>query len=138
MNDILQYKGYFASVQFSAMDEVFFGKILGINDLVSFEGTTVKELKDAFEEAVEDYLETCKKLKKEPEKMYKGSFNVRISSELHRQAALVSAGKNMSLNDFVRYAIDLAVSKTIGHRALDTMLLCITLVVPAFMTGIFF
>lgn len=137
MNDILQYKGYFASVQFSAMDEVFFGKILGINDLVSFEGTTVKELKDAFEEAVEDYLETCKKLKKEPEKMYKGSFNVRISSELHRQAALVSAGKNMSLNDFVRYAIDLAVSKTIGHRTLDTMLLCITLVVPAFMTGIF-
>ena len=137
MNDILQYKGYFASVQFSAMDEVFFGKILGINDLVSFEGTTVKELKDAFEEAVEDYLETCKKLKKEPEKMYKGSFNVRISSELHRQAALVSAGKNMSLNDFVRYAIDLAVSKTIGHRTLDTMLLYITLVVPAFMVGFF-
>jgi len=116
MNDILQYKGYFASVQFSAEDEVFFGKLLGINDLVSFEGTTVKELKDAFKEAVEDYLETCKELEKDPEKMYKGSFNVRIPSELHRQAALVSAGKNMSLNDFVRYAIDLALSKTTNHR----------------------
>ncbi|HEY1018003.1 MAG TPA: type II toxin-antitoxin system HicB family antitoxin [Sediminibacterium sp.] len=137
MNDILQYKGYFASVQFSAEDEVFFGKILGINDLVSFEGTTVKELKDAFKEAIEDYLETCKELEKEPEKMYKGSFNVRIPSELHRQAALVSAGKNMSLNDFVRYAIDLALSKTTNHRTLDAMLLCITLVLPAFMAGFF-
>lgn len=137
MNDILQYKGYFASVQFSAEDEVFFGKLLGINDLVSFEGTTVKELKDAFKEAVEDYLETCKELEKDPEKMYKGSFNVRIPSELHRQAALVSAGKNMSLNDFVRYAIDLALSKTTNHRTLDAMLLCITLVLPAFMAGFF-
>lgn len=122
MTDILQYKGYFASVQFSAEDEVFFGKVLGINDLVSFEGTTVKELKNAFEEAVDDYLETCKALDKAPDKMYKGSFNVRIPPELHRQAALVSAGKNMSLNDFVRYAIDLAVSKATGHRTLDTML----------------
>jgi predicted HicB family RNase H-like nuclease len=111
MTDILQYNGYFASVQFSAEDDVFFGKILGINDLVSFEGTTVKELKKSFHEALEDYLATCKELNKEPEKMYKGSFNVRIPSELHRQAALVSAGKNMSLNDFVRYAIDMAVHK---------------------------
>ncbi len=116
MNDILQYKEYFATVQFSAEDEVFFGKILGINDVVSFEGSTVKELKNAMKEAVEDYLETCKKLKKEPEKMYKGSFNVRIPSELHKRAALVSAGKNMTLNDFVRYAIDMAVSKTTSRR----------------------
>ena len=118
MNDILQYKGYYANVQFSAEDEVFFGKILGINDVVLFEGTTVKKLKAAFKEAVDDYLQTCEELKKEPEKTYKGSFNVRIPSELHRQAALASAGKNMSLNDFVRYAIDLAVSKTVGHRTM--------------------
>lgn len=66
MNDILQYKGYYASVNFSAEDEVFFGKILGIDDLVNFEGASVKELKKAFHEAVEDYLETCKKMDKEP------------------------------------------------------------------------
>ena len=69
MTDILQYKGYFASVHFSAEDEVFFGKIIGINDSVTFEGGTVKELKKAFHEAVDDYLETCKQLGKEPEKM---------------------------------------------------------------------
>jgi predicted HicB family RNase H-like nuclease len=59
MNDILQYKDYNASVHFSADDEVFYGKILGINDLVSFEGSSVKELKKAFKEAVEDYLDVC-------------------------------------------------------------------------------
>lgn len=111
MNDILQYKGYYANVQFNAEDEVFFGRIIGINDLISFEGTTVKELKSAFKEAVDDYLETCIELKKEPEKMYKGSFNVRIPSELHRQAALISASKNISLNDFVRNAINQAINR---------------------------
>ena len=99
-------------MQFSADDEVFHGKILGINDLVNFEGTTVKELRKAFAEAIEDCLETCEKLKKEPDKTYKGSFNVRIPQELHRQAAITSALKNMSLNDFVRYAIDFTLSKS--------------------------
>jgi predicted HicB family RNase H-like nuclease len=60
VNDILKYKDYLASVQFNADDEVFHGKILGINDLVNFEGVSVKELKKAFAEAVEDYLETCR------------------------------------------------------------------------------
>lgn len=58
MNDILQYKNYYGSVHFSVSDEVFHGKALGINDLVNFEGTLVKELKAAFEEAVEDYNDT--------------------------------------------------------------------------------
>ena len=106
MNDILEYKTYYAEVHFSAEDEVFHGKIIGINDLVNFEGTTVKELKKAFHEAVDDYLDTCKELGKEPEKTYKGSFNVRIPSELHRQAARYATLKKMTLNDFVRHAID--------------------------------
>jgi len=114
MNDILKYKDYLASVQFNADDEVFHGKILGINDLVNFEGVSVKDLKKAFAEAVEDYLKTCEFLKKDPDKTYKGSFNVRIPQELHRQAAITSAQKNMSLNDFVRYAIDFTLSKSEG------------------------
>ena len=62
MNDIIQYKNYYTSVHFSAVDDVFYGKIVGINDLVSFEGSSVKELKTAFEEAVEDYLDICDQL----------------------------------------------------------------------------
>lgn len=110
MNDILQYKGYYAEIHFSAEDEVFFGQLIGINDLVNFESDSVKGLKKAFNEAVEEYLSTCNELKKTPEKTYKGSFNVRISSELHRQAAIFAAIKKVTLNDFVRYAIDAAIS----------------------------
>ena len=138
MKDILQYKGYLASVHFSAEDEVFFGKLLGINDLVSFEGTNVNELKQAFHEAVDDYLQTCKELKKDPDKSYKGSFNVRIPSDLHRQAANLSAIKKMTLNDFVRYAIDFTISKSFDSGGNPrAFLLCLTLLVPALLAGFF-
>lgn len=110
MNDILEYKSYYAEIHFNSEDEVFHGKIIGINDLVNFEGTSVRELKKAFHEAVDDYLETCMQLGKEAEKTYKGTFNVRIPSELHRQAARYAAIRKMTLNDFVRYAIDTVLS----------------------------
>jgi predicted HicB family RNase H-like nuclease len=111
MNDIIQYKGYYAEIHFNAEDEVFYGKLIGINDLVNFEADSVKELKKAFNGAVEDYLKTCKEIGKVPDKTYKGSFNVRIPSELHRQAAILAAIKKVTLNDFVRYALDLTISK---------------------------
>jgi predicted HicB family RNase H-like nuclease len=108
MNDILQYKDYYASIHFNAEDEVFHGKILGINDLVNFEGSSVRELKRSFREAVEDYLETCKEVGKEPDKTYKGTFNVRIPADLHKDAAVFAAINNVSLNDFVKTAISYA------------------------------
>lgn len=111
MNDILQYKNYYAEIHFSGEDEVFYGKILGINDLVNFEGYSVKELQRAFKDAVEDYLDLCRELGKNPDKTYKGSFNVRVSSELHREAATFAALKNITLNDFVRYALDFTISQ---------------------------
>ena len=110
MNDILQYKGYYANIHFSAEDEVFFGKLIGINDLVSFEADSVKNLKKAFQETIENYIQYCKEIGKQPEKTYKGSFNIRIPSDLHREAAILAAIKNITLNDFVRYALDLTIS----------------------------
>ncbi len=111
MNDILEYKGYYADIHFSANDEVFYGKLIGINDPISFEGDSVKDLKEAFYEAVDDYLETCKDLGKEPDKTYKGSFNVRISPELHRQAAMFAAIRKVSLNDFVKSLLEKSVKE---------------------------
>jgi predicted HicB family RNase H-like nuclease len=108
MNDLLQYKGYYATIHFSAEDEVFFGKILGIDDLVNFEGASVKELKKSFYEAVDDYLKTCKELGKEPNKAYKGSFNVRIPVDMHKDAAVFSSILQVSLNDFIKTAIGYA------------------------------
>lgn len=111
MSEILKYKEYYADVHFSAEDDVFYGQIVGINDLVNFESDSVKGLKKNFKEAVEDYLELCKKLNKDPDKTYKGSFNVRIPSNLHREAALIASIKKVTLNDFVRHAIDFTISQ---------------------------
>jgi predicted HicB family RNase H-like nuclease len=108
MNDILQYKNYFASVHFSSADEVFYGKAVGINDLVSFEGASVKELKTAFEEAIEDYLDTCETIGKSPEKAYKGTFNVRVPSTLHKEASIFAAINNITLNQLVKKSLSFA------------------------------
>lgn len=116
MNDTLQYKGYYANIYFSAEDEVFFGQIIGINDLVNFEANSVKGLKKAFAEAVDDYLKICTELNKIPDKIYKGSFNIRIPSDLHRKAAAFAAVKQITLNDFVKYAID----KTISNEGINS------------------
>ena len=117
MSDLLTYKGFYGSARYSAADEVFYGKLEGIDDLVNYEGSSVRELIKAFHEAVEDYLETCKKIGKEPNKTYKGSFNVRIPAELHREAAIYAASKDVSLNDFVKTAIQYALTNRSGLKA---------------------
>lgn len=109
MSNYLKYKEYLATVEYSTEDEVFYGKLFGINDLVTFEGASVKEIKSAFEEAVDDYIETCKEVNKKPEKSFKGSFNVRVPSELHKDAAFIAVQNNVSLNDFVKGAIQYAI-----------------------------
>lgn len=108
MESNLTHKGYIGTVSFSADDEIFFGKVHGINDLVTFEGSSVKELKKSFKDAVDDYLETCVKLKKEPNKTFKGTFNVRLNPELHQKAAITASREHISLNDFVKKAISYA------------------------------
>ena len=105
MNNTMEYKGYLGSVEFSESDGVFFGKVLGIRSLISYEGTTAKELVDDFHDAVEDYLALCDANDTEPEKAYKGSFNIRISPELHKQAAIYALSHLTTLNRFVEDSI---------------------------------
>lgn len=102
----LTYKDYIASINVGADDDILFGKIIGINDLIVFEGNTIPELKKAFKEAVDDYLETCKELNKTPEKSYKGSFNVRVPGELHRIAAYYASANKKSLNEVIVAALE--------------------------------
>jgi predicted HicB family RNase H-like nuclease len=109
MNDILTYKGFIGSVHFSAEDNVFFGKIEGINDLVTFEGETVQELKDAFRYMVDEHIKDCEKENKPIEKSYKGSFNIRISPNLHRRVAISARMRGQSLNQFVSNALSRSV-----------------------------
>ena len=105
MKDILIYKGFIGSVHFSTSDRVFFGKIEGINDLVTFEGTTVDELENAFHYMVDEHIKDCRKDGKPAEKSYKGSFNVRINPDLHRQATQIASVEGITLNQLVQRAI---------------------------------
>jgi len=106
MKDVLTYKGFIGTVHFSAEDKVFHGKIEGIDDLVTFEGHSVEELIKAFHNEVDDYIALCKEMGKEPIRSYKGSFNVRISPEMHRKAVEKATKKGLSLNQFVQKAIE--------------------------------
>jgi predicted HicB family RNase H-like nuclease len=106
MADVLEHDGYIGSVRFSAEDSVFFGKLEGIDDLVSFEGSGVAELEAAFREAVDDYKALCAQSKKKLEKSFKGTFNVRIRSELHRLAYRQALREGKSLNQFVQDAVE--------------------------------
>ena len=108
MNNTMEYKGYLGSVEFSEEDALFYGKVLGIRALNSYEGTNAAELVADFHGAVDDYLELCVQSGTEPEKAYKGSFNVRISPELHKQAVIAAMSHNMSLNSFVETSIQQA------------------------------
>lgn len=106
MKNMMEYKGYYAHIQYSDEDNCFFGTIAGIADVVSFEGNSTEELKEAFVEAVEDYLDICKRQGKEPQKAYKGSFNVRINPELHKRAVLTATADGISLNQLVEKAVE--------------------------------
>lgn len=101
----MRYKGYHGSVEFSEEDCYFHGRIIGIKSLVTFGGTTAEDLVNDFHSAVDDYLAVCEAEGIEPERPYKGSFNVRISPELHQEAALCALAMKISLNSFVENAI---------------------------------
>lgn len=105
MNNTIEYKGYVGSVEFSEADHLFYGKIQGIRALLSYEGRDANELVNDFHGVVDDYLELCKAEGKDPERAYKGSFNIRISPELHKQAVIFATTHNVSLNSFVADAL---------------------------------
>lgn len=105
MKDVLLYKGFIGSVHFSMDDRIFFGKIEGINDLVTFEGSTVDELENAFKYMVDEHIKDCKEENRPVEKSYKGSLNIRLNPELHRKAAQMAMLNGVTLNQFIQKAI---------------------------------
>ena len=93
------------SSDLSEEDALFFGKVMGIRSLISYEGKNANELISDFHSAVDDYLSVCEAEGREPEKAYKGSFNIRISPELHKQLVVCATSRQMSLNSFVENAL---------------------------------
>lgn len=113
----LRYKGYIGSVAYSEPDKVFFGTIEGIDDLVTYEGESVAELTSSFQEAVDDYLIFCEEHNLKPEKSYTGTFNVRISPTTHRQIANRAAAAGISINAFVKKALDESVQQSMPSNS---------------------
>jgi len=101
----LEHNGYIGSIEYSKEDGLFYGKLLGIRSLISYEGKTGPQLEKDFKSAIDDYIADCEHLGIEIEKPFKGSFNVRIPAELHRDAAIKALELNTSLNSFVTDSI---------------------------------
>lgn len=111
----MTYKGYIGSVNYSDKDQVFFGKIEGINGLVNFEGESVKELTEAFHEAVDDYLAYCQDEGLEPDKSYTGVLNVRLTPAIHRQIAMLAIQAGLSINAYIKDALEEKVESAIAQ-----------------------
>lgn len=107
----LRYKGYTGGIEYSQEDDLLYGRVLGIKSLISYEGSTGKELYADFKGAIDEYLATCEEQGIKAEKPFKGSFNVRLSSQLHEKAALLAMETKTSLNAFVAESVRMRVTK---------------------------
>lgn len=101
----LSYKGYSGTIEYSHEDGLFYGRVQGIPSLISYEGKTGPALELDFKESIDAYLAECQLKGVEPEKAFKGSFNVRVAQELHEKAFWLAKSHRVSLNSFVEEAI---------------------------------
>jgi len=112
MNNVLKYKDFIATVKYSEEDEAFIGRIEGINSVVSFEGQSVEELKSAFHEAVESYLDFCNRNGIKLRKSYNGVLNIRIPPAIHNKVAMYAENHGTSINAFIRETIERRLEST--------------------------
>lgn len=114
MTKMMSHKGYNALIEFDSEDEIFVGRLLGINDIVGFHADTVAELKAAFVEAVDDYIETCRKIGKLPEKPFSGNIMLRVDPAVHAKAALAAESTSKSLNQWGEEVLKKAAEKQLA------------------------
>lgn len=105
MDNTLHFKGYYGSVEISTEDDLLYGKLLFIRPLVNYEAKTAKELEDAFQHAVDDYLDICSEKDIAPEKACKGSLNIRLGQDLHLSASVLAHQRATSLNELIKSAV---------------------------------
>ena len=105
---MMEYKGYIGMVEFDDEANIFHGEVINLRDVVTFQGETVKQLRKAFRESVDDYLSFCAERGEEPEKPYSGRFIVRIEPELHKSIATRARIERKSLNGWVRDVLEKA------------------------------
>ena len=115
----MTYKGYTGTIEYSAADRCFYGRVVGITDIVSFEGTSVEELETDFRAGVDSYLKGCAEFGMEPQKPYSGRFALRLSPEIHREASLAARAARASMNAWIIGAIQMRLNSEAAARAGD-------------------
>ncbi len=111
---MMTYKGYSGSVRFDDEADIFHGEVIGLRDVVTFQGTTVDELKQAFHDSIDDYLDFCESRGEEPDKPYSGKFLLRVDPLLHRRLAELSANDGESLNNWIVSRLGELTNRTTG------------------------
>lgn len=106
----MEYKGYVARIEFDESANTFHGEVLNLRDVITFQGDSVDELRQAFEDSVDDYLDFCAERGEEPDKPFSGKFLVRIDPALHRAASLAAGQSGQSLNTWIASAIQAALT----------------------------
>jgi len=112
---MMEYKGYFAKVEFDDEANIFHGEVINLRDVITFEGENVKEIKMAFQDSVDDYLDFCAKRGEDPEKPFSGKFVVRVEPELHKKVTIEARKCGKSLNVWVNDAISKALKDNTQH-----------------------
>lgn len=97
----MEYKGYIGKVEFDDEAGIFHGEVINTRDVITFQGTSVEEIRTAFHDSVEDYLDFCAQLEQSPEKPFTGKFMLRISPDLHRKVYIAAKQAGKSLNTWI-------------------------------------
>jgi predicted HicB family RNase H-like nuclease len=105
---MLEYKGYQGAVEYDYDADILYGEVIGLRDVVTFQGKSVAELEQSFKDTIDEYLKFCEELHRKPEKPFSGKFNVRISPQLHRSLAIRARRENRSLNQWVNEVLERA------------------------------
>ena len=101
----MKYKGYHGQVTYDEEAKIFHGEVVGLKDVITFQGTSVDELEQAFKDSVDDYLDFCQELGRAPEKPFSGKLVLRLSPEIHEKAALQAKRNGVSLNAWIKQGI---------------------------------
>lgn len=115
----MNYKGYEAIVEYDHVDNLFVGRVINTRDVIAFDGLSVDELEASFFAAVDEYLDDCDRLGKDPDKPFSGRFNLRIPPELHRRVVGCAEKEGLSLNAFVEKALAQFVAVPSRHKAVS-------------------
>jgi predicted HicB family RNase H-like nuclease len=107
----MTYRGYAARIEYSDEDECFVGHIAGIQDVIGFHASTVEELRQAFRESVDDYLKTCEKIGRKPQKSYSGNLMLRVPPEVHAAIATAAEVSGKSINQWAAEALGQATTE---------------------------